>query len=1010
MQGLMQHGALTVDKILDHAAQWHGHREIVSRSVEGPIVRTTYSALRDRAKRVSNALLSLGVKPGDRVATLAWNTGRHMEAWYGIMGIGAVCHTLNPRLFPEQIAWIADHAGDRVLFTDLTFLPIVAAILPRVPSIEHVGVFTDGANMPAFAPASEAPNFKGVHCYESLVDGQTADCAWGGFDEGTAAGLCYTSGTTGDPKGVLYSHRSNVLHTFITLQPDVMGMSQRDVILPVVPMFHANAWGITFSAPATGAKIVMPGAKMDGASIYELLDSEGVTFSAAVPTVWQMLLQHLRETGAKLPVLRKVVIGGAACPEHIIRAFQEDYDVEVVHAWGMTETSPVGTLSVMTDELARLPYEQQMPWRLKQGRPPMGVELKITDDGGARLPHDGKSFGNLKIKGPTIAGEYFRGAGGKILDDEGFFDTGDVATIDHHGFMQITDRAKDVVKSGGEWISTIEIENIAAGHPKAALAAVIGVPHPKWDERPLLVKLKPGETSSREEFLEYLQGKIAKWWMPDDVLFVDDIPLGATGKIDKKLIRQGLKDYVLPGAVAAGAAAAATLAAADGSQSARIYAPEPAETPPDLVSEVPGEDSASGEPEAGTVESATVPALIAPEGDAESAVVAIATPETAEASGFDTVAKADDDEAEAEADADAAGDVEPAPMAFDPADVATLESALSEPPRPVVPAVEIDGDPPLRLHAPADFPFAPLDVEAEPGALDPTPEVAFMAAPGGLAAADLPFAMPVVPRRPARAKAGPGWAGLYLDFALIVAIAPALLVAAGAVGVKFGWIGTPLGFGAMTQDWAPKVAFLGVATGVTGLIVALIAGFSTLWKRALLALVITVGTIAVMLAAQAVGGMAPPIHDVATDWKRPLTFSDAALAARGGSAQAVEDDPSLPVGSAAFAGRRVADVNAETCSAARPLVLERSPSDAYEAAKTALLSKGLTLTTDDPMDGRLEATGRSFWYGLIDDLVVRVRPDTAGARIDMRSIGRDPGPDLGRNCARIRSLMAVIAK
>lgn len=551
MYGLMQHGALTLDKIMDHAARWHADREVVSRSVEGPIVRTTYGQMRDRAKRVSNALLALGMNPGDRIGTLAWNTGRHMEAWYGIMGVGMICHTLNPRLFPEQIAWIADHAGDRMIFTDLTFLPILKQILHHIPSVEHVVVFTDRDHMPAdFTPAGDAPGFKGLLCYEDLVEQHSPDVAWGGFPEDTAAGLSYTSGTTGDPKGVLYSHRSNFLHTFITLQPDVMGLSQKDVVLPVVPMFHANAWGVTFSAPGTGAKMVMPGAKMDGASIHELLETEGVTFSAAVPTVWQMLLHHLESTNGKITTLKKVVIGGAACPESIIRAFHDNYGVEVVHAWGMTETSPVGTLSVMTEALSKLPYDEQMPWRLKQGRPPLGVEICLKDDDDKPLPHDGKAFGHLKIRGPIIAGEYFKGAGGNILDDEGYFDTGDVATIDPEGFMQITDRAKDVVKSGGEWISTIEIENIAVGHPKAALAAVVGVPHPKWDERPvLLIKLKPGETATRIEFLDFLQGKIAKWWTPDDVLFVEDIPLGATGKIDKKVIRKRLAEehYALPG-------------------------------------------------------------------------------------------------------------------------------------------------------------------------------------------------------------------------------------------------------------------------------------------------------------------------------------------------------------------------------------------------------------------------------------------------------------------------------
>jgi fatty-acyl-CoA synthase len=836
MQGLMQHGALTVDKIIDHAAQWHGAREVVTRSVEGPIVRTTYAAIHDRAKRVSNALLALGIKPGDRVGTLAWNTGRHMEAWYGIMGVGAVCHTLNPRLFPEQIAWIANHAGDRVIFVDLTFLPIIAGVLQHLPSVEHVVLLTDRGHMPAdFRPAGETPNFKGLLCFEDLVEQHHADCAWGGFDEGTAAGLCYTSGTTGDPKGVLYSHRSNVLHTLITLQPDVMGLSQKDVILPVVPMFHANAWGVAFSAPGTGAKMVMPGAKMDGASIFELLDSEGVTFSAAVPTVWQMLLQHLKETGATLPMLKKVVIGGAACPEHIIRAFHDDYDVEVVHAWGMTETSPVGTLSVMTDELEKLPYDQQMPYRLKQGRPPLGVELKLTDDAGQRLPHDGKSFGNLKIKGPIIAAEYFRGAGGRILDDEGFFDTGDVATIDDHGFMQITDRAKDVVKSGGEWISTIDIENIALGHPKAAMTAVIGVPHPKWDERPiLLVKLKAGETATKEEFLQFLHGKIAKWWTPDDVVFVDDIPLGATGKIDKKLIRQRMKDYLLPAldvASVAGRAVgadpepqpdpeppAATLAAAGGAPTARIYAPEPEEPlsePPPLPEPqvVQALAHADGEP------------AIAPEAELE-------------------------------------------PQA--------------EPPVPTAPGVEavVEEDQADR------FPLDPLAPANSAPALEPVPEEAFHAEPVFVAEAP-PLSMPAAPQREegkAKAKAEKavkgGLASGLLNGVLLVALVPAVLVVIGALGVKLGLLPLALGYDRMTLDWAPKATVLAIATSVLGLFIAVFSGFSRFWRKALLALAISVVTLGALVAANIVGGRASPIHDVATGRATSLTPSEAVMAAR----------------------------------------------------------------------------------------------------------------------------------
>ncbi|HTX50158.1 MAG TPA: long-chain-fatty-acid--CoA ligase [Caulobacteraceae bacterium] len=540
MLGLMQDWPLTLDKVIDHAATWHGAREVVSRSVEGPIVRTTYADIRQRAKRLSNALKALGVEPGDRVATLAWNSARHLETWYAVMGIGAVCHTLNPRLFPDQLCYIIGHAEDKVLFTDLTFLPTIIERRADMKSVEQVVVMTDDGHMASVG-------LDGALCFETLVDQHSDDCAWGGFDENTAAGLCYTSGTTGNPKGVLYSHRTNFLHTLVTLQNDVMGLSVRDVVLPVVPMFHANAWGLAFSCPAVGCKMVMPGPKLDGASVHELLETEDVTFSAAVPTVWQMLLQHLRSSGEKLSTLKRVVIGGSAVPESLVRAFRDEFGVDVTHAWGMTETSPLGTLSVPTPEVLAMPAEQQLQYKLKQGRPPLGVELKLADDEDRPLPRDGHTFGHLKVRGAAVAGAYFKGEGGDILDDEGFFDTGDVATIDELGYMQITDRAKDVIKSGGEWISTIEIENLAAGHPKALIAAVIGVAHPKWDERPLLlVRLNDGETATREEFLAYLDGKIARWWMPDDVVFVEEIPLGATGKIDKKLIRQSFADYVLP--------------------------------------------------------------------------------------------------------------------------------------------------------------------------------------------------------------------------------------------------------------------------------------------------------------------------------------------------------------------------------------------------------------------------------------------------------------------------------
>jgi fatty-acyl-CoA synthase len=544
MLGLMQDWPLTVDKILDHAKNWHPHREVVTRSVEGPVVRTTYAEIHGRAKKVSKALLDWGIKPGDRVATLAWNTARHIEAWYGIMGIGAVCHTLNPRLFPEQLGYIINHAEDKIIFVDLTFIPLLEAVLPHCPSVERVVVMTDEYTM----PATKLPQ---AECYEQIVAGASGEVQWGGFDEQTACGLCYTSGTTGNPKGVLYSHRSNFIHTLLGMQSTVLGPSPKETILPVVPMFHANAWGIAFAAPASGAKLVMPGARMDGEAIYELLESEQVTFSAAVPTVWQGLLAHMREKGLKLSTVKRVLIGGSAVPESLIRAFNDEFGVEVLQGWGMTETSPIGTLSNLTPELAALPYDEGMKWRIKQGVPPLGVELKLKNYAGQEMPHDGHTYGRLMVRGPTISGAYFKGEGGEILDNEGFFDTGDVATVDEHGFMQITDRAKDVIKSGGEWISSIEIENIAVGHPKVELAAVIGAAHPKWDERPVLVlKLKPGESQDKQEHLDFLQGKIAKWWMPDDVVFVDDIPLGATGKIDKKVVRERLKDYRLPTAQA----------------------------------------------------------------------------------------------------------------------------------------------------------------------------------------------------------------------------------------------------------------------------------------------------------------------------------------------------------------------------------------------------------------------------------------------------------------------------
>ena len=544
MLGLMQDWPLLCHRVIDHAALNHAERRVVTRSVEGPLHTTTYAEIRARALRVAQRLDRDDVKLGDRVATLAWNTWRHLEAWYGIMGIGAIYHTVNPRLFPDQIAWIVNHAEDRVMMTDLTFLPLLEKLADKLGTIERYVVLTDAAHMPATTLRNAVP-------YETWIGEVDGDFAWRSFDERTAAGMCYTSGTTGNPKGVVYSHRSNVLHSMIASAPDAMGVASRDVVMPVVPMFHANCWGLALTTPMQGATLVMPGAKLDGASVFELLTEHRVSITAAVPTVWLMLLQHLEANNGKLPYLKKVVIGGSACPRAMTQKFEDVYGVEVIHAWGMTEMSPLGSLATMKPEYANLTGEARLDIQAKQGHPPFGVEMRIVDDAEREMPRDGKTFGRLKVRGPAVARAYYKEAGG-ILDAQGFFDTGDVSTIDRYGYMQITDRSKDVIKSGGEWISSIDLENLAVGHPKVAEAAVIGVRHPKWDERPLLiVVLKKDHSATPDEILAFMRGKIAGWWMPDEVVFVDEIPHTATGKIQKTALREQFKDFTLTAAAPA---------------------------------------------------------------------------------------------------------------------------------------------------------------------------------------------------------------------------------------------------------------------------------------------------------------------------------------------------------------------------------------------------------------------------------------------------------------------------
>ena len=538
LMGQMMQMPLMISSLLVHAARHHGDVEIVSKRVEGDIHRYTYRDAELRARKVAQALGRLGCEPGDRVGTLAWNGYRHFEIYYGTSGSGLVCHTINPRLFPEQIAWIINDAEDRVLCFDLTFLPLVEKLAPHLRSVQHFVLMTDRAHMPASSSLD-------LECYDELVEAESGEYRWPEFDENSASSICYTSGTTGNPKGAVYSHRSTILHAYASALPDAMDCSAKDVILPVVPMFHVNAWGLPYSGALVGAKLVFPGPHLDGKSLYELFESEKVTFSAGVPTVWLGLITYMKQNGLKFSTFRRTVIGGSACPPAMMRTLEDEFNVEVIHAWGMTELSPLGTLSKLKAKHRDLPVEQQRHILEKQGKVIYGIDMKIVDDAGRELPWDGKASGNLVVRGPWVIERYFKRDESPLLD--GWFPTGDVATIDADAYMQITDRSKDVIKSGGEWISSIDLENIAMSHPAVHEAAAIACKHPKWDERPLLVVVrKPGQSLTREEMLAYYEGKIAKWQIPDDVVFVDEIPHTATGKIQKLKLREQFAHHVLP--------------------------------------------------------------------------------------------------------------------------------------------------------------------------------------------------------------------------------------------------------------------------------------------------------------------------------------------------------------------------------------------------------------------------------------------------------------------------------
>ncbi len=540
MFGLMQDRPLLISSLIEFAALNHGDEEIVSRTVEGPIHHCTYKECVVRSRQLAKALDKLGVGQGDRIATLAWNGYRHVEIYYGVSGMGAVCHTINPRLFPEQIIYIVNHAEDKYMFVDLTFIPLIEKVRDQIPNVKGFVIMTDAAHM----PEAKLPN---VICYEELLATVDDDYAWPTFDERTASSLCYTSGTTGNPKGVLFSNRSTILHSYGVCTLDGLGLSNMETILPVVPMFHVNAWGIPYAAAMCGAKMVLPGAKMDGESLFELMESEKVTLSAGVPTIWMMLLNYMKQNNKKFTSMQRTVIGGAAAPRAMIETFEKEYNVNVIHAWGMTEMSPLGTACNLKKKHLNYSIDQKIDLSLKQGRAVYGVDMKIVDAAGNDLPWDGKAFGNLLVRGPWITSGYFKSEGGSAVDENDWFDTGDVATIDADGYMQITDRSKDVIKSGGEWISSIDVENAAVGCPGIAEAAVIAVSHPKWDERPLLVAVKvEGATVTKEDVIEHLKGSLAKWQLPDDVIFVDQLPHTATGKILKTKLRSEYKGYKLP--------------------------------------------------------------------------------------------------------------------------------------------------------------------------------------------------------------------------------------------------------------------------------------------------------------------------------------------------------------------------------------------------------------------------------------------------------------------------------